>query len=201
VAKSKRNPPSANTLRLFPNEVIKIEKKDIYNDGEFVSIDDYLIKDKSSSGNKSKKSLEDKLIDNPSKTGKSSKHDPDQNILDSILSDKIEFLAYILGEIDKQTEQREQVKDTIIKKIDQAVCYVRTKLYELDSWGMGTNRDTGGRRSKLEAELDNLMSQKRIEIREHWRDTAILRKEHREFQQQYRNAKRKAGIIAKGGNS
>ena len=159
-----------------------------YNrDGEFIPIDYYLnLKDE-----KSSKDLEQKVTDTQKETSKSDDH----GLLKEILTDKIGFLTQILKEIDGQIKDRANLKDVILYKLDKGICYLRTKIYEIETWGLGKNRNIDTRRAQIEKELEDLKAQKRDENRESWRDTAILRKEHREFYHEYRSALKRVKVI------
>jgi len=159
----------------------------IYNrDYEFIPADEYL-----KSGQKtSKDSLEHK-VEEPAKT----KAPTQGGFLTDIITDKISFLRQILNEIDTQINNRETLKDSIVHKIDTGICYLRTKLYEIESWELGRNRNIDSRRSNIEQELEALENQKRDETRQSWRDIALLKKEHRQFFHEYRNALRRVKVI------
>ena len=139
----------------------------------FVSIDDII-------GDTSKYSaagsLEEMLGKNTGKT-EVKKHD----VFADIISDKVKFFKQILDEIDCQIKDRECLKDTIQQKIDLRLCKLKTKIYEVEPWGIGNNKNIDSRRDKLEKEIEVLAKQKSEESRESWRDVALLRKEHRQF--------------------
>lgn len=165
-------------------------KDNLYNhSGEFVPVDDYLSLTPEEeveilSG------LEEK-VHAPEENDKPK----DENFIKDILTEKIHFLRDILEEIEVQITDRDALKEVILDKVDKGVCYLQTKIYELDNWGLGHNRDIDLRRSKLEKELETLKKQKRDEERENWRDIALLKKEHREFYRQYREALRRVKVI------
>lgn len=159
-------------------------KKDIYNhDFEFIPFDNYLRADE--------KGLEERIEESPDDI----KEVKDEYFLKDVLTEKIRFLREILTEIDNQMKDRETLKEKILIKINKGICYLRTQIYEIDSWGYGNNKSIDLRRSKIEKEVEALKKQKRDELRESWRDIALLRKEHREFFHQYRNALRRVKVI------
>lgn len=181
-----------------------MRKKDIYNgDNEFISIGNYLFDDKKRKSNKKTKnkilykndgkvSNLEKLISNG---GLNKTKLKPNNFIDDILLDKITFLRQILDEINTQMKDRDSLKHKIHNKIDYGICYIQTKLYETDPWGIGNNREIDTRRSKLENELEALKKQKRDEARECWRDISNLKKEHRQFFHEYRNSLRRVKVI------
>jgi len=163
-------------------------KNNSERDFDYVPIDDYF---KSEDYSEGEDDLERKLEEQPKDHIKTDK----EGFLKDILMDKIKFLRDILDDIEFQMKDREKLKDNIMYKFDKGICYLRTKIYELEIWGLGNNKDIDSRRSKLEKELENLKLQKRVETRESWRDTALLKKEQREFFHEYSNAMRRVKMI------
>ena len=164
-----------------------MEKRDLYNgDNEFVPFDFKGDKEQ----DKPDSELEHRL-----KTDPGSEAQDKTGVLESILTEKANYLKEILGEIEGQISDREKLLERIGSKIDSEICYLRTKLYELDNWGVGNNKSVDTRRLLFEKEIEALKSQKRIESRESWRDISLLRKEHREFFKEYRNAVRRVKIV------
>lgn len=161
---------------------------DIYDDYEFIPLDGLITppKKKRKAG-----ALEEKL----KKINNDIEKTDDSGYLKEVLTDKISLLEEILKDLDEQIKDREYLKDSIVKKFDEGICYLRTKLYEIDSWELGKNRTIDSRRSKIEQELEQLKSQKRTEARECWRDIALLKKEKREFFKEYRDALRRVKVI------
>ncbi|MBU2613905.1 hypothetical protein KJ925_05640 [Patescibacteria group bacterium] len=164
-----------------------MKNTDIYDKNGFVSIDD-IIGDTGKYSAKS--SLEEMLGEDRSHAG-----DAKRDVFTDIISDKVKFFKQILDEIDGQIKDRECLKDTIQQKIDLRLCKLKTKIYEVEPWGLGNNKNIDSRRDKLEKEIEALAKQKSEESRESWRDIALLRKEYRQFSEQYRNALRKSNLI------
>jgi len=116
-----------------------MKQKDIYDKNNFVSIDEIL---KDSGKDDKSKSLE-KIV---------SEAQPRQcnaadSILNDILTDKAKFLRQILEEIKEQMEGRNGLKEVIMDKIDNRLCMLKSKIYEIDTWGVGNNRNIDSRRS------------------------------------------------------
>ena len=164
-----------------------MENKDIYKKNGFVSIDEILKEDKKYN---TKSSLEDIVQEERVKPVPAS-----DEILKEILTGKVKFLKQLLNEIDTQIRARDSLKETILNKIDNRLCKLKSKTYDIESWGIGNNKNIDSRRSQLEKEIEALVKQKSDEERENWRDVALLRKEHRQFSQQYLNAMRRVKII------
>ena len=164
-----------------------MEKTDIYDKNGFVSIDDII----GETGKYSAKGSLEEMLNEGRNHAEVKKHD----IFTDIISDKVKFFKQILEEIDCQIKDRECLKDTIQQKIDFRICKLKTKIYEVEPWGLGNNKNIDSRRDKLEKEIEALAKQKSEESRESWRDIALLRKEHRQFSEQYRNALRKSNLI------
>ncbi|MEW5911314.1 MAG: hypothetical protein AB1814_02060 [Thermodesulfobacteriota bacterium] len=166
-----------------------MEGRDIYNKNGFVSIDDIF--------QESGKYSTGKSIDDIVGAGDNKKPSADKEIIRNILEDKVVFFKQILDDIDNQVKDRMILKESILHKLDERLCDLKTKIYEIETWGLGRNKSIDSRRDKLEKEIEALAKQKSEEHRESWRDIALLRKEHRQFSQQYRNAARKTGLISK----
>ena len=168
-----------------------MEKRDLYNgDNEFVPFD---FGTGEEGAGKKESSLEERV--NGKADSEKTKDAERASVLESILSEKANYLKEILAEIESQIADREKLQEKIGSKIDSEICYLRTKLYELDSWGMGGNRDIDTRRLQLEKEIEKLKDQQRVESRESWRDISLLRKEHREFFREFRNAMKRVNLI------
>ena len=163
-----------------------MNQKDMYDKNGFVSIDEII---GSNGKSRTDDNLESKIAD------VNSTENMQTDLLEEILTDKVKFFKQILGEIDSQVKDREQLKTIIIKKLDERMCMLTTKTYEVDSWGMGNNKDMDSRRTKLESEIETLAKQKTEEEQQSWKDIALLKQEHRQFSQQYRNALRRVKII------
>ena len=52
-----------------------------------------------------------------------------ESLLKEILTDKISFLRDIIEDIDVQIKDRGALKDGILKKLDEGICYLRTQIY------------------------------------------------------------------------
>ncbi len=163
-----------------------MNQKDMYDKNGFVSIDEII---KSNSNTEKEGNLESKIAD------AHATYNMQADLLEEILTDKVKFFKQILGEIDSQVKDREQLKTIIIKKLDERMCMLTSKTYEVDSWGMGNNKEMDSRRSKLESEIEAIAKQKTEEEQQSWKDIALLKQEHRQFSQQYRNALRRVKII------
>ena len=163
-----------------------MKQKDLYDKNGFVSIDEII---KSNGNSNNDDNLESKIAD------AHATNNMQTDLLEEILTDKVKFFKQILGEIDSQVKDREQLKTIIIKKLDERMCMLTTKTYEVDSWGLGNNKEMDSRRSKLESEIEALAKQKTEEEQQSWKDIALLKQEHRQFSQQYRNALRRVKII------
>lgn len=163
-----------------------MKEKDIYANNGFTSIDEII--------NPKNKYKEDESLEERVSNKKSKK--PDKNeLLEEIITDKVKFFKQILEEIDSQIKDRKFLKETIIKKLDDRMCLLTTKTYETDLWGLGNNTEMDSRRSALEKEIEALAKQKTEEEQQSWKDIALLRQEHRQFSEQYRNARRRAKVM------
>lgn len=107
--------------------------------------------------------------------------------LAELLGDKVRTLVDVLASIDEDVAVRGRVSSMVLGDIVREYCYLKTKLYELDTWSLGANRSVEGRRTKLEAMLQQLNQETRQEMTTKWQDIAALRREQRTWLKQYRD--------------
>lgn len=166
-----------------------MEQHDIYNKNGFMPIED-LLKEAKQDSREGMGGLEEKIDSHeeaPTAMG--------EKLVKEILTDKVKFFKQALKEIEAQIKDREFLKDTINKKLDERMCLLKTKTYEVDSWGLGNNKAMDQRRSMLENEIETLAAQKNQEEQQSWQDIALLRKEHRQFAEQFNNAMRRVKVV------
>lgn len=118
--------------------------------------------------------------------------------LGELLREKARCLTDILSQIRVDIESRRQLSTDVLDGISKHYCYLKTKLYELQTWAIGFNRSVEGRRSKLEIQLDALNQESRREQVESWRDVAQLKEEFRKWFKQYRDLLQRVRIILSG---
>lgn len=94
-------------------------------------------------------------------------------------------LRWILEQIGAEMADRTALHERVLAFISQQYCYLKTKLHELDAWGLGHNRNIDSRRSRLEQQLDALNQEARQEQVKRWQDVAALKKEFRTWFKQY----------------
>ena len=121
-------------------------------------------------------------------------HDP----LTQILTQKVQCLVDILASIESEAAGRHLLSTLVLDEISKNYRYLKTKLYELDTWGLGINRNIEARRSKLEAELDKLNQETREERVRMWQDIAVLKKEQRTWLKQYSDLLQRVQLVLKG---
>lgn len=113
-----------------------------------------------------------------------SERQPD-NSIGRLFADKVSCLVDILASIDSDASARLKLSASVLVEIERQYCYLKTKLYELDTWGLGVNRNVDSRRSKLEMQLDKLNQETRQERVQAWQNVEDLRKEWRIWFKQY----------------
>ncbi len=115
--------------------------------------------------------------------------------LEDLLEEKLRSLSEILNGIKHDIESRGDVSNNIIYQIGKHYCYLKTKLFELYTWGFGRSQIIENRRSKLERQLDNLNQEKRGEEVRCWQDIAVLKKEFRTWFKQYCDVLQRVKIV------
>jgi hypothetical protein len=120
---------------------------------------------------------------------------PSTDILKDILTDKLSFLRDVIAELKAQIAEREELKKRISDKLDQGHCLLQTYLYELDTWPRGANRSIEQRKIALEREISNLSKEMRSEKVACFRDIALLKRDLRQFQREYRNELRRVKML------
>lgn len=83
----------------------------------------------------------------------------------------------------------------MLDDIQRTCCYVKTKLYELDSWPVGVNRSIESRRCRLEAQLDSLNRETHEGRVQLWQDVEELRREWRTWFKQYLDLVQRSRIV------
>lgn len=127
----------------------------------------------------------------------SSRSAPKQdNSISTLFAGKVSCLVDILAGIDSDASTRVKLSAEVLLEIERQYCYLKTKLYELDTWGLGVNQSVESRRSKLEMQLDKLNQETREERIQAWQDVEDLRKERRIWFKQYADLIQRMRIIA-----
>ena len=112
-----------------------------------------------------------------------------------LFAGKVSCLVDILSAIDSDASARMKLSGSVLVEIERQYCYLKTKLYELDTWGIGVNRNVESRRSKLEMQLDKLNQETRQERVQAWKDVEDLRKESRIWFKQYSDLVQRLRIV------
>jgi len=115
--------------------------------------------------------------------------------LEGLIGDKVRCLGDMLTQIQQDMQRRTVLSEQVITRIYQHYCYVYTKVLELSTWQMGSNKTIESRRLRLEQQLDALKQETRQEQVQCWQDIALLRKEWRQWFKQYSDVMQRARII------
>ena len=101
------------------------------------------------------------------------------NLIEQVLKDNLTTIKTILLEISKGIEDRYYLGDNLIKDINEYMCLLNTKLFEVkDPYG-GRNPSLEKRRISIENKICELNKEIRDRETERWRDIEVLRKEFR----------------------
>ena len=115
--------------------------------------------------------------------------------LRKLLSDRVQSLASILTQIEKEVAQRASLSASVRCLIYQHYGYVKTKLLQLDNWPLSSDRAVEQRRSNLEDKLDQLLQEVRLEHIQSWQDQARLKTEFWRWQKQYSDVAQRVRLV------
>ncbi len=112
-----------------------------------------------------------------------------------MLGRKMDGLACILADIERDIEARNALSRDVIDRIYRHYLYVKEYLLRLYDWPVNGVRAIEMRRSALEKQLDALKQEKRKEQVECWKDTAKLKEEFRRWFKDYNDHAMRAEIM------
>ena len=115
--------------------------------------------------------------------------------LENILKEKVQCISDILTQINQDVKSRGHLSYNIIYRIYEHYCYLKSKIFELHHWELGSSRSVESRRSSLEKQLDSLKQEKRQEQVQCFKDIMLLKTEHRTWFKQYCDVMQRAKII------
>lgn len=92
--------------------------------------------------------------------------------------------------------EREEIAQEHSRKIDYESCAVKSKLFQVDDWVPGINRNVDKIRETTERELLGLEREKRMEQVACWRDVSRLRMELSETMQEWYREKQKDRLFS-----
>jgi len=119
-----------------------------------------------------------------------------QDPLAQFLSVKREFVKKSLDEIAALIEEREQVKNSNIDKINQDICKVRTKMLNLSWQKYFIDSGTDKLYQTLQKQVIALNREKRAEDINCWRDVIRLKSDLRESLKEEAQEKRKQTLLS-----
>lgn len=119
-----------------------------------------------------------------------------KDLIDDVLGDRIEVLIKIMSDISGDINNRNELSCRLIKTIESGICDLKSKLYEIEIWQIGSNRVIDTRRNEIEKKIQQLEKEERDRETERWRDIAPLKKEFREEFKKYRDVLRRYSIIS-----
>jgi len=120
----------------------------------------------------------------------------DSNLVNTLLEDRLNVLSLLLQDLRSEMVLRITLKDSLIERIDERMCYLTTRFYELDP--LQGSRNTEKLRNSVIQQLEGLEREKRDRATEGWRDIAVLKKEFRVSYKEFRDVLRRAKIVLQG---
>lgn len=121
----------------------------------------------------------------PTTNNQHKSHESKTASLEDLLASKVQSLSAILAHVQKSIVHRKALSERVLAQIDQHYLYLKTKLFEVDSWPVGGVRAIEQRRGSLEKQLDTLNQEGRKEQVQCWQDTANLETELRRWFKEY----------------
>lgn len=115
--------------------------------------------------------------------------------IDSLLMEKVESLASILGDINEKITERHSVSANVSGLIDQHYLYVKFKLLEMNHWPLNGVKAIELRRSNLEKQLDTLLNEQRREQVLCFQDIADLKREFWKWFKEYCDVAQRMRIV------
>jgi hypothetical protein len=106
------------------------------------------------------------------------------------------FAAKTVEDILGLVYEREQLKTANLRCIDYDSCYLKTRLFEIDSWRTGIDPQLDKTRGSIERDLLGLEREKRFEEVACWRDTTRLRTDLREALKEFQQEKNKESLLS-----
>ena len=116
-------------------------------------------------------------------------------MLEKVFKDKLTTIRITLFDIVHEINDRSLLDEVQAKKIDEEICRLRTKLFELESYPIGSNQIADRRRGALEDKIHELERSLWNQDIKRWQDVVILKKELRQTFREYQDLKRKFMII------
>lgn len=80
-----------------------------------------------------------------------------REVLAKVIADRVSFLQTTINEITSQILERQKLKENLNSDIDEKLCQIITKIYELDFWNVVTR---ARRRISLEEQVAELLKRK-----------------------------------------
>ena len=115
--------------------------------------------------------------------------------LENLLEEKVNSLSDILKQIEQDIERRNDLSRKVIFQIYEHYSSIKSKLFQLEFWELGSNRGIDSTRSGLGKQLDVLKQEVRKEQIQHWFDISKLKKESRNWFKQYRDLVQRVRLV------
>ncbi len=111
------------------------------------------------------------------------------------------FLEKSVEDILSMLEERQDMKEDHLTKIDKESCEAKTRMFEVDGWQPAMNKEADRIRANSEKEMSGLEREKRMEEIACWRDVSRMRMELHTVLQEWSGEKRKESFLLGGGQS
>ena len=109
---------------------------------------------------------------------------------------KLKVLEAAIEQISQEIDDRERLRDTLLSKMDEAICEQKESLFQVAPYGSSPfTLGDSKRRSSIEKELGVLEAEKRRETTSAWKDIAGLKKELRLLLREYDEEKRRQQVM------
>lgn len=115
--------------------------------------------------------------------------------IDSFFKGKTIFQAKCVEDIVGLIDEREQLRESIHKRIDYDYCGVKTRLHALEDFHDGLNPNTDKMKTNIYRELGALEKEKRMEDVACWRDVTRLKGDLRDALRELDQEKRKYDLL------
>jgi len=117
------------------------------------------------------------------------KSDLNENIAVEFLNDKLLISRWILNDISDEIQGRIEFNDSLIDRIDDSMCELVTRLYQLEP------RHDTMKENEILVQLKTLETEKRNRETEMWRDIAALKQELRLAYKEFKGIVSRTKII------
>lgn len=121
-------------------------------------------------------------------------------ILNQVFKSRLDTVRITLFDILYEIHNRSALDETLANRLNEDICRLRTKLLELESWQVGSNKAVDSKRGTIEDKIHDLEMELRHRDIKRWQDVSPLKKELRDTFREYSDIVRKIRIIGNDRN-